>query len=50
MKIENSTIVITGASSGIGDATAIAAIEKGARVVLLARREDKLRGGNTSVQ
>lgn len=42
MKIENSTIVITGASSGIGKATAIAAVENGARVVLLARREDKL--------
>lgn len=37
MKIENSTILITGASSGIGKVTAIAAVEGGARVVLLAR-------------
>lgn len=42
MKIENSTILITGASSGIGKATVIAAVQNGARVVLLARREDKL--------
>ncbi len=42
MKIENSTIMITGASSGIGEATAIAAVQNGARVILLARREDKL--------
>lgn len=43
MKIGNSTIVITGASSGIGKATAIAAVEKGAHVVLLARLGTLLR-------
>ncbi|MGP9689796.1 SDR family NAD(P)-dependent oxidoreductase [Psychrobacter sp. AOP22-C1-C5] len=43
MKIEHSIIMITGASSGIGKATAIAAVEKGAHVVLLARLGNLLR-------
>lgn len=40
--MENKVIVITGASSGIGEATAVAAAAKGAKVVLAARREDRL--------
>lgn len=36
-KIENQVIVVTGASSGIGLATAEAAAEQGAKVVLIAR-------------
>lgn len=43
MKLEDSVIVITGASSGIGAATARAASAAGARVVLAARREDRVR-------
>lgn len=42
MEIENSVIVITGASSGIGAATARAASAAGARVVLAARRADRI--------
>jgi short-subunit dehydrogenase len=42
-KIEDQTMVVTGASSGIGRATAKAAAAKGARVVLAARDEPSLR-------
>lgn len=42
MTIQNKTIVITGASSGIGAATAKLLAQNGANVVLGARREDKL--------
>ncbi|RFA20533.1 SDR family NAD(P)-dependent oxidoreductase [Subtercola boreus] len=43
MKIEGSVVIVTGASSGIGAATARAASAAGARVVLAARREDRVR-------
>ena len=43
MDIKDSVIVITGASSGIGAATARAASLAGARLVLAARREDRVR-------
>jgi uncharacterized protein len=42
MKLTNSLILITGASSGIGAATAQAAARRGARLILLARSADKL--------
>ena len=41
-RIEGKTIVVTGASSGIGAATALALAARGARVCLVARREDEL--------
>lgn len=42
MAIKDKVVIITGASSGIGAATAKLLAEKGAKVVLAARREDKL--------
>ena len=42
-RLEDQTVVITGASSGIGLTTARMAAERGARVVLAARSKDALR-------
>ncbi|GLV75891.1 SDR family oxidoreductase [Streptomyces hygroscopicus] len=43
MDISGAVVLVTGASSGIGAATARAASRAGARVVLLARREERIR-------
>ena len=43
MKISGSVSVISGASSGIGEATARLLASKGSRVILLARNADRLR-------
>ena len=40
--IEGKVVIITGASSGIGEATMQALAEKGAKLVVAARRIDKL--------
>ncbi|NNE32045.1 MAG: SDR family oxidoreductase [Winogradskyella sp.] len=42
MKLKNSVVIITGASSGIGESTAKKLSENGAKVVLMARSKDKL--------
>ena len=42
MKINDAVMVVTGASSGIGEATARAAAARGARLVLAARRLDRI--------
>lgn len=43
MDINGAVVLVTGASSGIGAATARAASRVGARVVLAARREERIR-------
>ena len=42
MNFRNKVVVITGASSGIGEASAMKFAEKNAKVVLVARRKEKL--------
>ncbi|GEP20233.1 SDR family oxidoreductase [Pediococcus argentinicus] len=42
MTKQSKVIIVTGATSGIGRATAIAAVEKGHQVMLAARHEDQL--------
>lgn len=43
MELQNKIIWITGASSGIGEALAYAAVNEGAKIVISARRENELK-------
>jgi short-subunit dehydrogenase len=43
MQLKGAVVVVTGASAGIGEATGVAFARRGARVVLAARRIEKLR-------
>ena len=42
ISLQGKTIIVTGASSGIGAATATACVTRGMRCVITARREDRL--------
>ena len=42
MELKGAVVVVTGASAGIGEATAVAFARRGARVVLTARRLERL--------
>lgn len=48
--IQNKVVIITGASSGIGEATAYKLAENGAKLVLAARREAKLKAIVENIQ
>ena len=43
MNLKDKTVLITGASSGIGKSTAIKFAEQGTRLILVARRGDRLK-------
>ncbi|MFZ3075070.1 MAG: SDR family NAD(P)-dependent oxidoreductase, partial [Psychrobacter glacincola] len=48
--VQDKNIIITGASSGIGERTAYLLSECGAHVILLARTEDKLKAVKESIE
>ena len=48
--VKDKNVIITGASSGIGERTAYLLSECGAHVILLARTEDKLKAVKDSIE
>src|SRR4051812_22155919 len=48
--IKDKVVIITGASSGIGEATAKELASKGAKLILAARREDRLKQLQAEIQ
>lgn len=50
MAIKDKVVIITGASSGIGAATAELLAKRGAKLVLAARREEKLKAVAENIQ
>ena len=50
MSLKGKTVIITGASSGIGEATAIKLAKEGLNVVLTARSEDKLNALKSKIE
>ncbi|PGS48611.1 SDR family oxidoreductase [Bacillus sp. AFS041924] len=50
MRLSYQTVVITGASSGLGKDLALAAAKKGANIVLMARREAELKNLKAKIQ
>ena len=49
-EISNKVVIITGASSGLGETTARMLADKGAKLMLAARREDRLKALTDSIK
>ena len=49
-ELQNTVALVTGASSGIGEATAMALAQNGASVALVARRKDRLENLKTEIE
>ena len=49
-EIQNKVVIITGASSGLGEATALRLAKNGAKLMLAARREDRLQKLVTDIE
>ena len=50
LHVEGKVVILTGASSGIGEATAKELANKGAKVILAARREERLKELQSTIE